>query len=298
MAVQRFKIALNAARFPLVSTKGSRAVFIPGLDSAPRTPRDYVGNGNSLDYDTAQVLFMQNVVPAAEGLRSVGFRLRAASPGFGSFFDSVIPLRNDRDAIFLLSPAAGHNYVWSSVANTWVPNWWPTIWAPLVVDTSWGDFTVTKVTYAFVDGLSFVCYGRQKSTTNVDMSMLIQDPSTQNLIPATSIITNWPYQPGEIAGIASSSGYLLMYSGLSVAWAKFNGTQFDFSPYANGKFTGSGQQIPESIGGNITAIIGVSGGFIIFTTRNAVAALYNPQNLAAPWTFREIPGAGGIQTYE
>ena len=118
MAVQRFKLALNAARFPLVSTKGNRAVFIPGLDSAPRTPRDYVGNGNSLDYDTAQVLFMQNVVPAAEGLRSVGFRLRAASPGFGSFFDSVIPLRNDRDAIFLLSPAAGHNYVWSSVANT------------------------------------------------------------------------------------------------------------------------------------------------------------------------------------
>lgn len=28
MAIQRFKIALNAARFPLVSTKGQRAVFV------------------------------------------------------------------------------------------------------------------------------------------------------------------------------------------------------------------------------------------------------------------------------
>lgn len=39
MAIQRFKIALNNALFPLVSTKAQRAVFVPGLDSAPRTPR-------------------------------------------------------------------------------------------------------------------------------------------------------------------------------------------------------------------------------------------------------------------
>lgn len=31
MTIQRFKIALNAARFPLVSTKGHRAVFFVGL---------------------------------------------------------------------------------------------------------------------------------------------------------------------------------------------------------------------------------------------------------------------------
>ena len=57
MAIQRFKVSLNAARFPLVSTKGQRAVFIPGLDSAPRTPRTFMGSNESVDYDTPQVLY-------------------------------------------------------------------------------------------------------------------------------------------------------------------------------------------------------------------------------------------------
>lgn len=31
MAIQRFKVALNNARFPLVSTKAQRAAFVQGL---------------------------------------------------------------------------------------------------------------------------------------------------------------------------------------------------------------------------------------------------------------------------
>jgi len=34
MAIQRFKVALNNARFPLVSTKAQRAAFVQGLTAA------------------------------------------------------------------------------------------------------------------------------------------------------------------------------------------------------------------------------------------------------------------------
>ena len=34
MAIRRFKVALNNARFPLVSTKAQRAAFVQGLTAA------------------------------------------------------------------------------------------------------------------------------------------------------------------------------------------------------------------------------------------------------------------------
>ena len=56
MAVQRFKVALNNALFPLVSTKAQRAAFVPGLDAAPRTPRIFMGEDESVDYNLSQVI--------------------------------------------------------------------------------------------------------------------------------------------------------------------------------------------------------------------------------------------------
>jgi hypothetical protein len=91
---------------------------------------------------------------------------------------------------------------------------------------------------------------------------------------------------------------LVVYSDISVAWAAFNGTAFDYTIYANGEFTGSGSQIPEDVQGKIKACIGLPGGFVIFTAKNAIAATYHAQSIAAPWVFREIAGAGGIESYE
>ena len=39
MAIQRFKVALNNALFPLVSTKAQRAAFVPGLAAAREVDR-------------------------------------------------------------------------------------------------------------------------------------------------------------------------------------------------------------------------------------------------------------------
>lgn len=297
MAVQRFKVPLNNAVFPLVSTKAPRAVFIPQLDAAPRLTKGFVGTEDSIDQNVTQIIYGENFMPLASGVRSVGYE-QIIAPTIASDFDSIFPLRDADEKTVLYSPSRGKNYVYDTTAGLWASDLSADIWAPTLFHAS-SIPADSKVTYAYVDGKTFVCYSRLKDTTGlIDMSIMEWDTATKTLIPATPVLANVPFPAGEIDGISSSNGFLIIWSGLEVAWANFNGTQFNYISYLNGNFTGSGRQIPEDVKGNITAIIALPGGFIIFTTRNAVSANYYAQSIASPWVFREISNAGGLQTYE
>lgn len=278
MAVQRFKVSLNNARYPMTAGKAQRAVFVPGLDSAPRTPRIFMGRDENVDYDLAQVIYSENVMPVSEGIRSVGYRSLIPASTFTDF-DQIITLRDEVENTVLFAPAKGRNYTYSTTTG-----WSPNVLAGVPVGTD------ARVTYAYVDGKTFICYA--------GLAILSWDSATQTLTPAGAAIVNLPFAVADVAGISSANGFLIVWSGLSVAWAPFNGTAFDFTPYANGTFTGAGSQIPEEIKGPIQAVLQVAGGFIIFTNRNAIGAHYHSQNVAAPWVFREIAGAGGLRSYE
>ena len=299
MAINRFKVSLNAARFPLVSTQGQRAVFIPGLDTAPRTPRTFMGSNESVDYNLSQIVYGENIMPVSEGLKSVGYS-QLIAPTVNSDFDQIFALRDDAENTVLYSPAAGKNYIYDTGTSAWTTTTFNDIHGVNISVTSPNTEATAKVTYAYVDGKTFVCYSRLTATgtPDTDASILFWNPTTIALEPAGALIANLPFGVGEIDGISSSNGYLIIYSDISVAWAAFSGTAFDFTIYANGEFTGSGFQIPEDVQGNIKACIGLPGGFVIFTAKNAIAATYHAQSIAAPWVFREIAGAGGIESYE
>ena len=296
MAINRFKIALNNSTVPLLSTQAQRAVVIPGLDSAPRAARGFT-SGDSLDYDMAKIIYAENVVPVAHGIRSVRYNQLIAATAANDF-DSIFPLRDENENVVLYSPSRGKNYVYNDATSTWSDTSIETIWT-LTLDAA-ADPTTSTVTYAYVDGKTFVCYSRLKSNdaTPVDMSIMQWDTATQALVPSTTIVTNLPFPVGEIDGISSSSGYLIVWSGITIAWAPFNGSAFDFTIYTAGSYTGAGYQIPEDVKGPISAIIGVSGGFIAFTNKNAIGASYQAQSIASPWVFREVPNAGGLDSYE
>ena len=294
MAIQRFKVSLNNARYPMSAGKAQRAVFVPGLDSAPRTPRIFMGKDESVDYDLAQVIYAENVMPVSEGIRSAGYR-QLIAPTVNKDFDQLFPLRDENEFTVLYSPSKGKNYVYDDVAEQWASQPVSSIVTDLTVGSKPDE---SRVTYAYVDGKTFVCYSRLQSTGGVDRSLFIWDSATKTLQPANSLIANSPFPAGQIDGVSSANGYLILWSNLSVAWAPFNGAAFDFTPYANGAYTGAGNQIPEEIKGPIQAVLQVAGGFIIFTNRNAIGAHYHSQNIAAPWVFREIAGAGGLRSYE
>lgn len=297
MTIQRFKIALNAARFPLVSTNGQRAVFVPGLDSAPRISRVFMGAEESIDYNLSQLLYGENIMPVSEGIKSVGYE-ELIAPTIYTDFDQMFALRDDAENTVLYSPSAGKNYIYDTSTSSWTSTTFLAIHGVIIDPLSPNVESTAKLTYAYVDGKTFVCYSRLLATGGTDASILFWNSTTLALEPAGALIANMPFAAGTIDGISSSNGYLIVYSDISVAWAAFNGTAFDYTIYANNEFTGSGVQIPEDVQGNIKSCISLPGGFIIFTSKNAIAATYHAQNIAAPWIFREIAGAGGIKTYE
>jgi len=203
MAVQRFKLPLNNAAFPFVSTEAARAVFVPGLDAAARTPRGFVGAEDSVDYNLTQILYGENFMPVGSGVRSVGYS-QLIAPTSNTDFDSIFPLRDEEENVVLYSPGGGKNYVYNSILSSWSSTTIPTIYGKTFSVDS--DVTQSRVTYAYVDGFTFVCFGRLKSndTIPVDMSLLYWDSSTQSLVAPAALISNLPFPTGEIDGISSA----------------------------------------------------------------------------------------------
>ena len=95
--------------------------------------------------------------------------------------------------------------------------------------------------------------------------------------------------PTQVLGIISANGYLITYSSDSVLWSSVL-DPLDFVPSLS---TGAGGGSVEEAKGAIRRCVALTSGFIVFTAANAVAAVYG-QNIRYPFTFREIPNAGGI----
>ena len=321
MAVQRYKAALNNARFPLVSTWGERAVILPAIDASQRSPRQYQGSDENIDFNVPQVLYGENFVPVSAGIKSVSYK-QIIGPTVNRDFDQIFPLRDADENTVLYSPSHGQNYVYDSVAAAWSFETCDAKYLAesfYVASASTATPATARVTRAYVEGKTFVCYGNiglrtgsSSGPITADGSLFYWDPLTESLqtvrdLAYATLIKNLDrldrygnrvLPDGEIGGIASSNGYLLIWSGLTVHWALWDGASFDFIEYAGGEVTGAGYQIPEDVKGPITALVPVTGGFIIFTTKNAVAAFYNSNNFASPWIFRQISNAGGIESYE
>ena len=319
MPMQRFKLALNQARFPMVPSWNPRSALIPQLDVAPRSAsRAFFGSEENADFDVPQILYGENFVPWSQGLKSVSYaKVVDGIPG-AIDFDQVFPLRDEDENQVLFSPSNGKNYILDEVlgwqAHPLVPQWAAEA-PPLYLSTaSPKNLETSQVTPAYVDGKTFVAYSNIAlsltnggATKDADGSIYLWNPATKLLerVPnptgTTDIIQNLDIPIGEIGGISSAAGYLLVWSGLEIHWAPFDDeftSSFDFDIYANGAITGSGHTIPEDIEGPITAIRPVSGGFIIFTDKNAIAAYYNANNKAYPWIFKGISNCGGVESFE
>ena len=96
-------------------------------------------------------------------------------------------------------------------------------------------------------------------------------------------------EPSALLGIAGANGYLLVYSTDTVSWSSTI-DPLDFVPSLS---TGAGGGSVEEAKGPIRRLVSLTSGFIVFTAANAIAAVFS-QNIRYPFTFREIPNAGGI----
>lgn len=268
MAKQRFTGALNTADFPLVSILQKRTVVKTGADLNVRTPRNPNSTEDFTDQAIPQVLYLENVMPTGEGFQSVGYeKVIDGLPG-ATVFDQAITLRDFNENNFLFAPAGGLNYIFN--ANTGV---WTSVNPQAAIDK--------PVTRAYVNGRTFICYE--------GLGIFEYDAVAGTFTLKTVL----GFVNADIRGIGGSSNYLLIFTTLAVHWSSLI-DPLDFIPSLT---TGAGFSIPQDVKARITAVLGIAGGFIVYTAKNAIAGVYT-NNSRAPFTFKEITNAGGILSYE
>lgn len=271
MSFDTFTAILTAAEFPLVTDFFQRAIIVPGIDNPPRVPRAYTGD-DTKNAELAQHYFLQNVMPTSEGLMSIGFnQITPGLPGTTDF-DQVITLRDTDENNFLFAPANGKNYIYTANSGIWQST------NPFV------GWVGTIVSRSYVNGRTFICYQGNSIreyvvATNTFLPVAFTFPTGMSI--------------ADIDCIGNSNNYLLWASNITVGWSSLIDPT-DLFPNIQ---TGAGFAIPQDVKGPIRAIVATSGGFLIYTTKNVVAAMFT-NNARAPFIFREVSGAGGVQNPE
>lgn len=272
MAQIKFRANLSAAAIPFVSDFFSRTIIIPQIDQ--NVPRLAGFAGALLDNDVGipQAYFAQNVMPTAQGLQSVGFTKFIRELAGALDFDQVIVLRDTAEERFLLSPAMGKCYIYRGDTNVWTAH------NPVTLVGFTG-----RVTRSYLHGQTYIFF------ENVDG--FVYDPSTDTFASAGfSGIT-----PADMKGICNAINYNILFDDNTIYWSDpLLGNETDFTP---DPLTGAGSIQIQEVRGTIIAVLPITGGFIVYTTQNAVKGLYsgNPQ---FPWVFSEIPGSSGVTSSE
>lgn len=267
----KFKLAVNSEGFPFLYNAAGRATLLPGLDIGNRMPGNFAGNAESHDYNTIQLLYAENVLPTPDGLISVGVTDYIAAEGTATTFDRIMLLRDEQESAYLYSPAGGDNWVYKQAADVWYSSY------PLA------DVEDKRVTQAFVNGNTYTFFEGTKA--------LIWNSGSEELEDFFSKLPEG-YTVDQIRYVCAASNYIVICTDTEILWSSLvDVTDFD------DRIGGAGRQIPVDLRGRITAILPIAGGFIIYTSRNAVAA-YHTSNAESPFLFREILGAGGVSSPE
>lgn len=266
MAQIEYRGNLSAARFPFLASAQGRTIIVPQYDNvyvpvvASRADEDK-------DRGIPQIFYCHNVMPTAEGFQSIGFSLivGAAFP-FNTNFFNVFTLRSgDGDKALFAHTTDGQNYL--NLGGSWFP-----------INAVGGS---NAVTVAYVEGRSFV-YFETVGCYELDFT-------TYQLVPVTLTGLSIP----DIKGITATQGYLIAYTLSNIAWS----STVDITDFVPSLTTGAGGGAVEGALGQIAAVVPHPLGLIVYTTRNAVAAIYSG-NSRYPFNFRPVAGSGGVVSLE
>lgn len=269
MGTKTVKVPLTNASIPTAYEQVSRST-VDNQDIVARLPGFFSGDVSNVDFGVPEVVYAENVMPFAKGIYSVGFAKQNSAAGAITTCDRHIPLRDIDENITAYLPANGANYVYDPATDTW---------------TSKNPFTFngSLITRAYVNGRTFICF---------EQNRIIEYDVNTGVFNTISLTYPVGLSINNVRGIGSASNYLLLFTDFTVYWCA-PGNLLEFADMNQG----AGNQTPIDIKGQITAILNVAGGFIIYTAKNAVGATYT-NNAATPFIFKEVTNAGGVASWE
>lgn len=271
MAQIKYRGNLTAKAFPLLSTNFGRSVIIPGSDQnvTPRTPQA-TQDDLQTDRGIPQIYYAQNAMPTAEGIQSIGYQQQVSIQSSG-FINIYVLIDSTGTKVYFSHKADGTSWVLTIGGINWVQT--------TFVAASAGK----QVSIATLQGQTYIYFAT--------VGCYIYDVGSNTLIPI--VLTGITL--ATTLGIVNSSGYMLVWSSSAIAWCSTIARALITDPidFVPSLVTGAGGGNVESARGKITYCISHYLGVIIYTTDNAIAAIFS-NNARYPFNFREIVGAGGL----
>lgn len=263
MAQTPYRGNLSSKVFPFLSSQFGQSVIIPGVDQV--ITAQYSGEAAGADINVPQAYYMHNVVPTAQGYKSVGFR--SIVPPNKIKFDKIIPVRDpDMSRGWIATTASGQLFIYRAGDFAWS-----------VLSSSAQGWNGGEISVANANGTTYVCIANfgvyRLSVTNKTLTD----------------VTFVGLQTSGIVAITSASGYMIVTDGVTVYWSSTISPE-DFTPSL---ITGAGSGKPSDLEGLAVALVPTSNGFAVYSSVNVVVAIYS-QNARFPWIFKGAANSKGI----
>jgi len=269
MANQYVRLNLASAIFPFYTEAAGRTIMVPNQDE---NFDRYNAANTTPDKGVPQVFYMHNVVPISGGFQSIGYIEELSGLSGNTDFDTCFSLIDSDLSSYLFCPAAGKNYIYDGNNSGWVST------NPLASGTVPDNVLVTR---AYVKGVTYIYYS--------GIGCYMYNGTTQQFVSVTlSGLT-----PSGIIGICEANGYMIAWSTSAVYWSSLT----DPTNFIPSIVTGAGGGAIQDAKGAINFCTGISGGFLVYCSKNIVGASYTA-NTNYPYIIQEIPGSGGVATID
>lgn len=244
---------------------GSSVVFADARETAQRAPGANHGTDATQQQGYNQVYYMENVMPSARGITSVGYQ-------------STVPQKDTLVPEYVLECRAsdgGLTYV--AIAGSRVLHWQD--------ESGWQLYPSIYAMEGFVPqavvvrGQSYFYFGTFIVYTWNSVSKTLV-PSPTNGVDL-----------GAILGICSGGSQLVLYSASTIYYSGV----LDATDFLPSLATGAGSTGVLALKGTIVCCLPLGQDFVIYTQFSAVHARYTA-NFALPFVYNEIPGSTGIIT--
>lgn len=256
---------LSAKIFPFIADFFGQSVIVPGQD---QNFQRQITSAEDPDKDRGvpQMYYCHNVMASAQGFQSVGYTQPVMGFPLETSFQRPLVLRDTLNvAIFFVSTLDGRNFALPFGNPSWQQ-----------INTIAG--TAGKlVTTAYVNGQSYIYFA--------NIGCYKYDSVSNTLLPVVLV----GLDVTKVLGITSAAGYLLVWTANTVLWS----STLDPTDFVPSLITGAGGGGVEAAKGNIVACITHQLGFIVYTTDNAVAAVYSG-NSRFPFNYKELVSSGGL----
>jgi len=265
MTQQTYRANLTAPQIPFLSEDHGRSIIMKGQDQnyiPVYTPQQ----DTDRDLGIPQAIYAHNVMPVTQGFSAVGYEsLFPGVEGVTTFQDIFIVRNEFEQRAYFAYTSNGRQFYLLEGASAWVEL------------TSVVGSAGALVTHSHVSGVTYI-YFEALGCYYFDF--------TSNSLVSVSLLG---LTASEILGIVGTVGYLIAWSSNAIAWSSV----IDPTDFVPSLSTGAGGGSVEGARGKLTLCLAHSAGVIVYTTRNAVAAVYSG-NSRYPFSFREIISSGGL----